>query len=215
MKTTITTFRGTVIVAFALFTSAGILSAQNLVNGSFELGTDPGSDFSSLFAVDSTTIAGWTVSGGTVDYIGGRWAAQDGSRSIDMNGNSAGTLTQNVSGFTSGQGYRLFFYLAASPDAGAGASRTLQVNVATASQDFTALGTGLYSNPGWGQQHLDFTANSSTLALSFVSLASGDWGPLLDNVSIAPVPEPGILSLGIMTAGLAGFARWKRVQAVK
>ena len=44
--------------------------AVSIVNGSFELGTDPGASYSTQ-AAGSTAITGWTVGGFGVDYIGG------------------------------------------------------------------------------------------------------------------------------------------------
>ena len=64
--------------------------AASFTNGSFELGTDPGS-FSTVFQGDGATITGWLVggpSGASVDYIGSYWEAADGSRSVDLSGTS-------------------------------------------------------------------------------------------------------------------------------
>jgi hypothetical protein len=63
--------------AFATILAGGIAGpidaahAVSVINGSFELGTDPGSSFATVNAGDSTTITGWTVDSGSVDYIGG------------------------------------------------------------------------------------------------------------------------------------------------
>jgi hypothetical protein len=64
--------------------------AASFTNGSFELGSDPGS-FSTVFQGDGATITGWLVggpSGASVDYIGSYWEAADGTRSIDLSGTS-------------------------------------------------------------------------------------------------------------------------------
>src|SRR5687767_6400442 len=75
-------------------------SAQNLVvNGSFEMGTDPNTGAGQNIGVtapDSTTIFGWTLSSGTVDYVGSRWVAGDGVRCLDLSGTSAGSISQTV-----------------------------------------------------------------------------------------------------------------------
>src|ERR1043166_795967 len=96
--------------------AGGLAGAQTVFNGSFELGTNPGSDFIEFTAPDSTSITGWTVASGTIDYIGGRWLAADGSRSLDLSGINNGTLTQSISGFLGGTTSRLSFYMAANPD---------------------------------------------------------------------------------------------------
>src|SRR5205823_5221846 len=79
----------------------------------FETGATPPFGGAYVPAPNSTAIPNWTVSSGSVDYIGSdTWQAADGSRSLDMSGHDAGTIMQNVSGFTVGQQYRLSFYLA-------------------------------------------------------------------------------------------------------
>jgi len=193
------------ISAASSFVAPNDTTAQLVGNGGFESGTNPGFDFINVPTGNSTTISGWTIGSGNVDYIGGRWSAASGVRSVDLNGTLAGSISQNINGVTVGQTYRLYFYMAASPDAGTGASRTLQVNVGAVSQTFTAIGTGLYSAPGWSQCSLDFTANSSTVTLSFLSNNSGPWGPILDDVSIVSAPEPtGLLMIcgGVLFLGL-------------
>src|SRR3984957_5249659 len=77
--------------------SVGFLSGPasattpTLQNGSFETGNyvDGGSGFDTLFA-GSTDMTGWTVTAGSVDWISTYWVAADGSRSLDMNGDSPG-----------------------------------------------------------------------------------------------------------------------------
>lgn len=60
----------------ALVASAASAHALNLItNGSFEVGTIPGGTFISLNAGDYTSIPGWVVGGGGIDYIGGYWNA--------------------------------------------------------------------------------------------------------------------------------------------
>src|SRR5437763_10426038 len=134
------------------------MPAQTVTNGSFELGTDPGNSLVVL-AGDSTTITGWTVQSGTVDYIGTRWAAADGERSLDLSGQSEGSIVQNaVSGFTVGMEYRLSFYMAANTEGGS-PIKSLRADVGLASQSFSFDGTGYSaSNMGWSLRTLDFFA---------------------------------------------------------
>ena len=84
-------------------------------NGSFETGTyvDGGSGFEQLNAGD-TSIDGWTVDSGSVDWIGTYWPAQDGSMSIDLSGADAGTLSQ-VLATTIGNTYTVSFALSGNP----------------------------------------------------------------------------------------------------
>jgi len=162
-----------------------------VVNGSFELGTDPGIS-SEVDAPDSTTITGWSVESGSIDYIGTRWMAGDGSRCLDLSGTSAGTISQQISGLTRGQTYRLSFLMAGNPELipQLPAVKQLRATVGSISQEYSFDATGFSpANMGWILQTLDFRAAVSSLTLSFTSLTDGLGGPALDAVSIQPAPD--------------------------
>ncbi len=196
MKTTIrlAAMAGIPGVLLACFLGAYAVAApaatgSNLVvNGSFEFGLDPGVVLE-LNAVDSNTIAGWTVTSGSVDYYGTGWAAGDGSRSLDMSGISVGIISQTVSGFLVGSTYQLSFLMAGNPGEipPLSAVKRLRASVGAASQEFSfsALGRGP-SDMGWKLQTFNFTATAPALTLSFASLTDGTGGAALDRVSIAP-----------------------------
>jgi choice-of-anchor C domain-containing protein len=176
----------------------GAARAQNIANGSFEVGIDPNTGAGQnigMTAPDSATIPGWTVSSGTVDYIGSRWMAGNGVRSLDLSGISAGTIRQTVSGFTPGVAYDLRFLMAANPEGGAPDKRLL-VEIGDRSQVFSFAGQGSPDNMGWAERSFPFTATTSTLTLGFTSLEDNASGPALDGVRLATVPEPGTVALG-------------------
>ena len=111
------------ITKFALYFIAGLAflsgsqgARANLVfNGSFEIGADPGS-FTTLNAVDNS-IPGWTVTGGSVDYIGSYWQASNGVRSLDMDGyNAAGAIASQTFATVAGLAYWVSFDLAGNTD---------------------------------------------------------------------------------------------------
>lgn len=185
-------------------------SAQVVVNGSFEQGMDPG-DSVLINAGDSTSINGWACTGGTVDYIGTHWVAAAGSRSIDLSGHSAGTLSQIISGFQLGATYRLSFDLAGNPE-GPPAIKNMQINIGSASHNFSFDTTGHSdANMGWTLATMDFLATAPTLTLSFTSLDNTVYGPAIDAVSLAfIVPEPASLSL--LALGAAGWAARKVIR---
>src|SRR5438445_12750864 len=83
------------LTAVLLMVPVRAVVAQTLVNGSFELGANPG-DSVLVYSGDSTTIPGWTVTSGSVDLVGTHWPAADGSRSIYLSGDDAGTLSQTI-----------------------------------------------------------------------------------------------------------------------
>jgi choice-of-anchor C domain-containing protein len=148
---------------------------------------NPGSS-TTLFAEDSTTIEGWTVQNGSVDYCENRWMAAEGNRCIDLTGVSAGTLVQTIDGFIVGRTYRLSFLIAANTEGGP-ATKSLSVEIGAISRIFEFDGTGYSgSNMGWKLRTLDFTATNSTLTLAFAGMQSGLYGAVLDSVSIGDVP---------------------------
>lgn len=180
-----------------LFLATGLAKGQTVVNGSFELGISiPDNNIIQLNAVDSTSLTGWTVVSGSIDYVGSsRWQAGDGSRSLDMNGSSAGTIEQIVAGFTPGQSYQLSFLMAANTEGGP-TIKSLQASIGSTSQTFTFDGTGHSdANMGWSERTMDFTATSTSMTLDFTGLQNSIYGAALDAVAIAPVPEPGTMSL--------------------
>lgn len=188
-------------------------AAVNLVsNGSFETGTEPGTY--ATVGTGETTIADWSVTSGTVDYIGGYWQAADGARSIDLAGNSYGTLSQAVN-LVANQAYNLTFFLSANPD-NSEFPRTVQVGVGGLTQNFDFTGSPNRSDMGWQQQSYNFVATTtgSTL-LSFKALNAGNfYGPALDNVSLSAVPEPSTWALMLLGFGMVGFGLRRRSKTV-
>jgi choice-of-anchor C domain-containing protein len=169
-------------IALAGPTSAAF---SGLVNGSFETGTytDNGSGFQQLDA-PNTSIEGWSVDAGSVDWIGTYWPAPDGAMSIDMSGADAGTLTQTFE-TTIGNTYTVSFLLSGNP-AGPPSLKTLEVSatggtVGVYTHDTT--GTDLTSMV-WAPQTYTFLATSATTTLSFVSTTAGAFGPAIDNVVV-------------------------------
>ncbi|CCI31578.1 choice-of-anchor C family PEP-CTERM protein [Microcystis sp. T1-4] len=182
------------------------VQAANLIqNGSFENGGDPGV-FQTINA-GSTVITGWTVSQGSIDYIGTLWQASNGSRSLDLAaGASPGGIKQTFN-TTVGGTYRVTFDLAGNPNASP-IIKDMRVSAGGSSADFSFDTTGKSnSNMGWLSKSWDFTANSTTTTLEFIDLTNSIAGSALDNVSVIAlsppsIPEPssvlGLLSLGVL-----------------
>lgn len=159
--------------------------ANLLENGSFEVGPVPGEALQ--LAAGSTAVNGWVVTPSNIDYVGTRWTAAAGERSLGLNGAAAGGVAQT---FTSlpGARYAVRFYMA-------GDSFTLpvvkhlRVSAAGQSAEFTADITDMWPwDPGWNPHVWSFTANSTHTTLEFASLDSGDAGPSIDSVTVAAVP---------------------------
>lgn len=189
--------------ACGVATSAG---AAAFTNGSFELGVDPGGSFVELGA-GSTGITGWVVGGDSVDYIGGYWQAEDGSRSVDLSGAANGSVSQTFDTLA-GQSYVVNFFLAGNPDGGPAAK--VAITSADGSQlqsnTFTVTGSDSRSNMGWQAYSYNFTAATNSTTLTFASATGTAYGPALDNVSVAGVPEPATWAMMLIGFGGLGAA---------
>src|SRR5665213_671402 len=216
-------FSRAAVVAAVVAASALSGTAANAIsfsNGSFEdASVDPGSSFVTLSG-GSTAINNWLVGGDSIDYIGGYWQPENGSRSLDLNGLGTGSISQTITGLTSGTSYQVSFWLAGNPDAGPD-TKTVQVSasldIGNYSFDYVAAG-GSLADMKWTQKTFDFTAPlSGAVTLTFLStvLSGGTtanpaaFGPALDNVSLTESTSAGSTPLPaawtMMAGGLAGF----------
>ncbi|MCK4605518.1 MAG: choice-of-anchor C family protein [Deltaproteobacteria bacterium] len=157
-------------------------------NGSFEDGPDDIGAFITLPA-GSADITGWTVVSGSIDLIGSYWDAFDGDRSIDLNGNEPGAISQ-VFDTEPGALYQVFFDVAGNPD-----DPGLKVLVASANSmateyEFDSTGK-TRTEMGWTEMSFIFQASSDSTTLEFASISPPDsaFGPALDNVRVRPFPE--------------------------
>lgn len=170
--------------------------AAGFANGSFESGSAPGGFLT--VPAGGVAIDSWSVDAGSVDYIGTYWKASDGDRSIDMSGNTAGTISQSFD-TVPGTTYEVTFDLSGNP-AGGPDTKTLRVSADAASApvsdydyDTSAHGTSL-GDMKWESETYEFTASAASTKLTFESLTDGYYGPALDNVVIAAVTTGEILT---------------------
>ena len=204
-------------VLFALAAIAAVptaAGAASIANGSFEDGTDPG--VFTTVGTGQTNITGWDVLSGSVDYIGSYWQASDGTRSVDLSGNSIGTLGQTVTGLTAGQSYRVTFDVSRNPDGGVNPRTGI---FSANGQDFNFAYSDATSNRAdmkWATVSYTFLATGATALISFASDASGGccYGPALDNVRIDAVPEPASWALMLGGFGLLGATIRRRRPAI-
>jgi choice-of-anchor C domain-containing protein len=161
------------------------IAASLATNGSFEAGTNPGGAVQ-LSSGDSTTITSWTVSAGTVDYVGTYWQAADGVRSIDLSGAGPGALSQTLA-TTVGATYTVTFSMAGNPAGGPG-MKTMTAGVgaspATFSYEIPVVNPPTLADMRWVTKSFTFTAAAATTTLTFTSTTSGAFGPALDNVKV-------------------------------
>jgi len=182
-------------------------AANLLRNGSFEIGRNPGRHFSTLYP-GSTAINGWSVTRGSINYLGGYWQAADGNRSIDLDGWDAGEIAQTFSTKV-GQSYLVTFALAGNPE---NLPVVKEMRVAAAGQfaDFSFDITGKsFSDMGWLPKSWQFTAVDTETTLKFLSLSKSNpraYGAALDNVSVVPISEAASVPEPSSVASLIAFS---------
>jgi choice-of-anchor C domain-containing protein len=159
-----------------------------IINGSFEQGPTIYGD-SKLLSNGSTEITGWTVTGNSIDLLGPVWQASDGQRSLDLSGNYPGGIQQSFS-TVPGVTYWVSFDLSGNPEGGP-QFKTVRVTIGSFQQVYSVDSANqTRSSLVWHPISFWFVASSSSATLSFTSLNSGAYGPLLDDVAVWPVPEP-------------------------
>jgi choice-of-anchor C domain-containing protein len=196
------TARFVLSAAVLALASAGA-SAELVTNGTFESYTGPGfaGDFSTLNA-GSTALTGWTIGGISVDVIQNQYGVINGY-SIDMLGTPGPGYLSQALATSVGQQYVLSFDLGAN---GGGGTSDYQVDVGltgVAGSSYVGVNTVAHNT-------FAFTATSSSTVLSFYSSGSGNSGAVLDNVSVAAVPEPETYAMLLAGLGLMGFVAQRR-----
>jgi choice-of-anchor C domain-containing protein len=176
-----------------------------IMNGSFE--SAPGGSYP--IYPGETSLTGWTIESGSVDSVNA-FQAHDGVMSVDLDGYyEVGAISQNV-GTTSGFSYLLSFWMAGNPASnlvGAPPIKSLQVFWGGAAQgifSFDVTGKTDF-NMGWTQHQLVLLATGPLTNLKFASLSApgSAFGPMIDDVSLTPVPEPS--SCLLLAGGVAAL----------
>ena len=156
-----------------------------VTNGDFE-SPDAGSWFVVYKA--RQTFDSWTVESGSVDLTGRLWPAARGKQSVDLTGTTdeAGTIYQNLP-TVPGQSYVLRFAKGGNPG-GEPAIKRMEVwwddnLVDTLTVDTTGWKVNTIV---WEYREYTVVALGSTTRLRFKSLTEGNFGPVLDDVSVVP-----------------------------
>ena len=221
-------FKAAPLLGLAALAALGLVGAhpaqaQIVQDGSFEKQAVPSNPGYTTINTPSPLGSGspWTVASGSVDLISTYWQAEDGLQSVDLSGNTGGSIYQDLT-TTVGTTYNLSYYLAGNPD-GAPTVKTLGVSAGTTI--FTPVSfdtTGkTKAAMGWTLETASFTATTATTRLQFTSLNTPDntspYGPALDNVQVTVAPEPSSITafafLGLGMLGLALKARKGRATA--
>lgn len=198
--------------ALAVALASGAQASTNLVaDGSFVEGLGVGGYQG---YAGGSSLGAWTVTGDSVDLIGGYWQkTPTGSYTIDLAGSNAGGLSQAV--HLGAGDYTLSFWLAGNPDGGA-PTKTVDVSVAGVSTSFSFLTTGhSEGSMGFTLETLSFNVASDTdTTLSFSNAeANTPWGAAIGGVTLASaVPEPGSMALLLAGLGLFGVMAKRRIR---
>jgi hypothetical protein len=192
----------------ALFAAGSASAVEMIVNGTFEAysGSVPTNGYTKIPAL-SGDITGWTVGETSVDLIQGAYNAISGV-SVDLLGTPGpGKISQDFT-YQANTKYTLTFDLTHNPNAGGGALMYAEF---------------------FGTQHqfdgmqplqtvsIDFTTGNvgGTTTLAFGSIGGDAYsGAVIDNVSVAAVPEPETYAMLGAGLGLLAFvSRRKAKQA--
>ncbi len=178
---------------------------SSATGGYFDLGASPSST--------ANDLAPWIVTAGTVDWITTYWQAPPvppgftGANvySLDMNGVSAGTISQQFS-TVSGATYFVSFDLSGNPSCGP-TLKTLSVDatggttqpfsfdtVATTINGTTYLGSSV-TDMNWTTEGYTFTASSASTTLTFTADPNNtsNCGPALGDVAVTQTSASGAL----------------------
>lgn len=201
--------RYAVLIVVGAFAPLG--QATPFVNGSFEHGTfSPNGDNTMSLSAGSTDMAGWTVVGDSLAWIGdpnpfGDLSASDGTKSLDLTDYPVGAPYGGVEqtfDTVAGTMYIVEFDLGSNPlysDVSG-----LVVSVDGGSAGFSAFAGNAQR---WDRHSFTFTADDSSATLWFLGNAGHAYIGL-DNVTVEAVPEPA--TMAALVTGLVAIARRRR-----
>ena len=179
---------------------------------------------------DGAKFGFWSTSGVTASPDGGNFVAFDG----DPTPGARQTMSQMISGLTTGQSYTLTFDWAATQyefvngpagDWSGATTNQFQVSLGGDVQDTSRVDVASRGFTGWMTDTMTFTAASASEVLSFVSEGGGTALPpvaLLADVSLTgdvpgAVPEPAtwaMMGMGFAGLGLMAYRRGRKALAI-
>ncbi len=168
-------------------------SASLIENGGFESSGAPSNGVTTRFA--GQTIGGWTVEEGSVDIIPeSYWQSAGGIFSIDLDGDSPGTIFQELV-TEEGEQYTLFYARSGNFEGGNRIPKIIEVfwNGQLVSSDTVVFTGQTNSNMLWRTVHirnLIATGPSSEIRIRSTAVATSSHGPVLDEIRLIPQLPP-------------------------
>jgi hypothetical protein len=166
--------------------------------------------FSTALAPIGGGVATWSV-GGDVDVVstslsGFGTPASQGNYVLDLNGTGTGSITALFGGLVANQQYRVAFQYAGNMAGDLGiASRGFDVGIVGGASQF-------FDNPTttFAEGAFTFTATGAFAQLRFAGTTQSNYGGVIDNISVAAVPEPHEWAMMLAGLGLVGWAARRR-----
>jgi len=192
---------------------ATTIYTENFNNSTFQGSTpillnDTSDNWSHTDYYSVNSADGWTFTGGGTYYA----TNGAGNGAILLNENGAATASTTITGLTAGSTYTLQFNVWGDnrPGQQYGLNVAVDGNPLLALSGLTDQGAGFYNNTNGLLESITFQAANSTALLAFSqnTPAGSPASPIIDNVTVAPVPEPSTIFL--LGAGLAGLGFIRR-----
>lgn len=217
---TVSTLTGIVATGLLALAAGPALAADELItNGGFESPQVSDAPGYQVYPAGSRGITGWTVVSGSVDLVRTSfYQAAEGTQSLDLDGDSAGAIRQDVA-VEAGKTYTVGFRLAGNPGGNLPPIKRVSVSFAGQDRTFTVDTSQQPSRQDLAYRAITFTAavpagSAITTPLTFSSGddASSNGGVAVDAVSVtaadAPtpvVPEvPAAALLAVVGLGVVG-----------
>ncbi|WP_404307435.1 LamG-like jellyroll fold domain-containing protein [Neorhodopirellula lusitana] len=156
-------------------------------DGLFLEAADPGV-YTRYTTVDP--LGNWTVESGNVDLLGSVIPATDlGGRSVELNGDTAGVISQSLT-TVAGQQYQVTFE-AGGNFSGSDDHVDFRVSAGGTIKDITITEPDgwSFSNPQSNHYTLTFTATSDTTVLRFEALNTGAYGGVVADIQVLETPS--------------------------
>jgi len=219
MRTTfLRTAAASALAALALAAAPSAGAAELLTNGGFEdLGSAVAEGWGgyTYYAGGSVGLPGWTVDTGSVDVTtnASAWSpAYEGQNGLDINGWSAGAISQSFATIL-GEMYTVSFAYSRNA-AGAPNPATATVSAGGSMLNVVAANDGSFGTPNnflWKTASFTFVGTGNTETITLAATVPGNGGVFFDDVSVSgAVPEPATWALMIGGFGMAGATLRRR-----